>query len=145
LNLIEAARPKAAKTPASAAQPRAARPKAESEQPNLLSTLTLPVQMQLANEQKFSHTRQINFIDNRVNATTGTIRMRGVFPNPDGRLKAGLFVRIRLPISPPHQAILIPDEALMSDQGRKYVYLLNDKKEVVYRAVSVGQEIETLR
>jgi RND family efflux transporter MFP subunit len=111
----------------------------------LLSTLKLPVEMELANEQSFSHGGQIDFIDNRVNASTGTIRMRGVFPNPEGRLKAGLFVRIRLPIGEPHEAVLIPDEALLSDQGRKYVYVVNEKKEVAYRAVTVGQEIQTLR
>jgi multidrug efflux system membrane fusion protein len=141
LNLSEAAARKAGK--ATAADRTATVP--GINQASLLKKLKLPVQMELANEQEFSHAGQIDFIDNRVNASTGTIRMRGVFPNPAGRLKSGLFVRIRLPIGEPREAVLIPDEALLSDQGRKYVYVVNDKKEVAYRAVTVAQQIETLR
>ena len=68
-----------------------------------------------------------------------------LFENPTGVLKPGLFVRIRLPIGTPYKAVLIPDEALLSDQGRKYVYVVNNKNEVVYRPVSLGQEIQGLR
>jgi RND family efflux transporter MFP subunit len=146
LNLGQAAMAKSAKEPPA---PAAAGPEKSSVPPSkgaaLLSKLKYPVEMELANEQAFSHAGQIDFIDNRVNASTGTIRMRGVFPNPEGRLKAGLFVRIRLPIGEPHEAVLIPDEALLSDQGRKYVYVVSDKNEVAYRAVTVGQEVQTLR
>jgi RND family efflux transporter MFP subunit len=101
------------------------------------------VLMSLANQNKggefvFSRSGTINFVDNQVNPNTGTIRLRGVFPNPNGSLKPGLFVRIRLRVSAPYKAILIPDEALLSDQGRKYVYVLNDKDEVEYRPVKIG-------
>jgi RND family efflux transporter MFP subunit len=112
---------------------------------SLVKSLRFPVQMQLANEQNFSQSGTVNFIDNRVSATTGTIRMRGVFDNSNGRLKPGLFVRIRLPLGPPYKAFLIPDVALLSDQGRKYVYVINDKNEVVYRPVTLGQEVQALR
>jgi RND family efflux transporter MFP subunit len=146
LNLVQAAAGKSGKEPpAPAAATGGKSSRSPSKGAALLSTLKLPVEMELANEQDFSHAGQIDFIDNRVNASTGTIRMRGVFHNPDGRLKSGLFVRIRLPIGEPHEAVLIPDEALLSDQGRKYVYVVNDKKEVAYRAVTCGQEIRTLR
>jgi multidrug efflux pump subunit AcrA (membrane-fusion protein) len=91
------------------------------------------------------HIGTVNFIDNRVNATTGTIRMRGVFPNPLKALKPNLFARIRLPTGRPYEAILIPDEAILSDQGRKYVDVVNDQEEVVYRPVTIGQEIRGLR
>src|SRR5262249_19733631 len=57
------------------------------------------------------------FVDNQVSASTGTVRMRGVFPNPRGNLKPGLFARIRLPVGQPYKALLVPDEALQSDQG----------------------------
>jgi multidrug efflux system membrane fusion protein len=107
--------------------------------------LQFPVLMRLANEEQFSRSGTVNFVDNRVNASTGTIRMRGVFDNRNGFLKAGLFVRIRLPIGRPYQANLIPDEALLSDQGKKYVYVVDDNNEVVYRPVTPGQEIQTLR
>jgi RND family efflux transporter MFP subunit len=114
-------------------------------QSSWLSELRFPVLMQMANEEQFSRTGAVNFIDNRVSATSGTIRMRAVFDNPAGVLKPGLFVRIRLPIGNPYPAVLIPDEALMSDQGRKNVYVVNNKNEVEYRSVEPGQSIQGLR
>jgi RND family efflux transporter MFP subunit len=84
-------------------------------------------------------------VDNRLSGNTGTIRMRGVFPNPKGGLKAGLFARVRLPIGQPYQATLIPDEAVQSDQGRKFVYVVNGQSTVEYRPVELGQEIHGLR
>jgi RND family efflux transporter MFP subunit len=112
-----------------------------------LQGLQFPVLMQLANEDQLGFTRSgiVNFIDNRVNATTGTIRMRAIFDNSQGLLRAGLFVRIRLPIGTPYPALLIPDEAVLNDQGRHYIFVVNDKNEVVYRPVTLGQEIHSLR
>jgi RND family efflux transporter MFP subunit len=109
------------------------------------SAMEFPVLMRLANQDEFAEMGQVNFLDNRLNANTGTVRMRGVFQNPRRLLKSGLFVRIRLPLGTPHKTLLLPDEALLSDQGRKYVYLVNDKDEVEYRSVSLGQSIEGLR
>jgi RND family efflux transporter MFP subunit len=118
----------------------------KSRESSWLSTLQFPVLMSLANEANtFTHKGLVNFIDNRVSSTTGTIRMRGVFENPTGTLKPGLFVRIRLPIGTPYNAVLIPDEALLSDQGRKYVYIVNSNNQAVYRNVTLGQEIQGLR
>jgi RND family efflux transporter MFP subunit len=111
----------------------------------LIPQQRLPVLMRLANEEEFTRLGFIDFIDNRVVATTGTVRMRGVFENPKKLLKPGLFVRIRLPIGVPYKAVLITDEALMSDQGRKFVYVLNDKDEAIYRLVTLGQDIHGLR
>src|SRR5262249_40333884 len=107
--------------------------------------MKLPVMMRLANEQEFEKVGAVDFVDNRVVATTGTVRMRGVFQNPGGQLKPGLFVRIRLPIRSSHGAILIPDEAILSDQERKYVWVVNAKNEVEYRSITVGQAIKDLR
>jgi RND family efflux transporter MFP subunit len=104
-----------------------------------------PVMMRLANEKEFERMGQIDFIDNRVVATTGTVRMRGVLQNPEGVLKSGLFVRIRLPTSSPYDAVLVPDEAILSDQERKYVWVVNAKSEVEYRSVTLGQSIKDLR
>jgi RND family efflux transporter MFP subunit len=111
-----------------------------------LTGLQYPVLMRLANEEenRFEHTGVVNFIDNRVNATTGTVRMRGVFDNSSGLLKAGLFASIRLPIGKPYQTLLIPGVALQHDQGRTYVYVVNDKNEVAYRRVELGQELQGL-
>jgi RND family efflux transporter MFP subunit len=109
---------------------------------SLLFETKFPVLMRLANEDDFTHAGTINFIDNQISPTTGTIRMRGVFRNATGYLRPGLFARVRLPIGSPYQAILVPDEALLSDQGRKYVYVVNDKNEAVYRRVVVGQALK---
>jgi membrane fusion protein, multidrug efflux system len=107
--------------------------------------LKLPVLMRLANEDEFATVGFVDFVDNRVVATTGTVRMRGVFENSKERLKAGLFVRIRLPISASYRAVLIPDEAIQSDQERKYVWVVNAKDEVEYRPVELGQSLQKLR
>ncbi len=106
---------------------------------------SLPVLMRLANESKYERVGVVNFIDNRVNATTGTVRMRGLFANPYRLLKPGMFVRIRLPVGKPYRALLIPAEAVLSDQGRKYVFVVNASNEVEYRTVELGQAIEGLR
>jgi RND family efflux transporter MFP subunit len=114
-----------------------------------LSALNFPVLMRLANEDDFTQVGKVDFLDNQVSPTTGTIKMRGVFQNPRGHLKSGLFARVRLPIGDGYQATLVPDEALQSDQGRKFVYVIekgkNKKGEdvdlVVYRRVLPGQAV----
>jgi RND family efflux transporter MFP subunit len=110
-----------------------------------LQELKFPVLMRLANEEEFIHPGFVDFVDNRLNGSTGTIRMRGVFKNPRGALKSGLFVRVRLPIGTPYQALLVPDEALQSDQGRKYVYVVDRDDKVEYRTVTLGQALNGLR
>jgi membrane fusion protein, multidrug efflux system len=110
-----------------------------------LEGLKLPVMMRLANDKDFERVGMVDFVDNRVVATTGTVKMRGVFPNSTGRLKAGMFVRIRLPIGSAYKAIVIPDEAIQSDQERKYVWVVNANNEVEYRSVKLGQAIGDLR
>ncbi len=76
---------------------------------------------------------------------TGTLRLRGVFPNPKRILSPGMFARIRLPKGGPHRAILIPEVALGSDQGQRFLYVLNDKNQVEYRRVEVGSPQGELR
>jgi RND family efflux transporter MFP subunit len=122
-----------------------------------LTDLKFPVLMRLANEEEYVHRGHVDFLDNRLNGNTGTIRMRGVFENPRGILKSGLFVRIRLPVGHSYRALLVPDEALQNDQGRKVVYVVKkvqetnedgteEKKDVVeYRSVKIGQAIQGLR
>jgi RND family efflux transporter MFP subunit len=97
-----------------------------------------PVSLGLANEEGFPHQGTINFVDNQVNPKTGTIRVRGVFPNQHQVLLPGLFGRVRTPIGRPHNALLVSDRALDTDQGQKVLYVVNDKNEVVTRPVRVG-------
>jgi multidrug efflux system membrane fusion protein len=103
--------------------------------------LRLPVLMRLANEPEFDKIGEVDFVDNRVVSTTGTVRMRGVFPNDRGMLKAGLFVRIRLPVGTIYDSIVIPDEAIQSDQEQKYVWVVDAKNMAKYRTVQTGQSI----
>jgi RND family efflux transporter MFP subunit len=119
--------------------------------------LRLPVLMKLANGEEFTYSGAVNFLDNRLSGNTGTIRMRAEFANPRDTLKSGLFVRVRLPVGRPYRALLIPDDAIQSDQGRKYVYVVKttvekkedgseEKKEVVeYRPVTLGQLVQKMR
>ena len=101
------------------------------------------VLMGLQGEDGFPHEGTINFEDNKVNRTTGSIMVRGVFANPrppGGRrlLSPGMFVRIRLPIGQPHPAVLISNRAVLSDQGLKFVYVLDAENKAQYRRVTVG-------
>jgi multidrug efflux system membrane fusion protein len=102
-----------------------------------------PVLMGLQDEQGFPHEGRINFVNNQVNPSTGSITMRGVFPNPVlpggvRLLSPGMFVRIRLPIGPRHPALLVIDRAIGSDQGLKYVYVVDAANKVQYRRVTTG-------
>jgi multidrug efflux system membrane fusion protein len=102
-----------------------------------------PVLLGLQGEDGFPHQGTINFVNNQVDPTTGSISVRGVFPNPKPEkgtrlLSPGMFARIRLPIGRPHPALLVVDRAIGSDQGLKYVYVLDDKDQIQYRRVTTG-------
>jgi RND family efflux transporter MFP subunit len=99
----------------------------------------------LANEEGFSRQGTINFADNTVDPDTGTWRLRGLFDNADRVLSRGLYVRIRLPIGQPYRATLIAEQALGTDQGQKFVYVVDDAKQVTYRRVKVGRLHDGLR
>jgi RND family efflux transporter MFP subunit len=98
----------------------------------------LPVALALASEEGFPHQGTINFVDNQLNAKTGTIRLRGVFRNEDQLLAPGLFARVRVPIGRPHPSLLVTERALDNDQGQKIVYVVNEKNEVHARPVKTG-------
>jgi len=105
----------------------------------------IPAEMALGNEAGFPHKGQVDFVDNQLNAASGTIRARGVFPNPDKLMAPGFFARIRVPGVGEYPAVLIRDSAISSDQGRAYVLTVDDKNTVVYRAVSPGPLLDGLR
>ena len=81
----------------------------------------------LADEKGFPHDGTINFIDNQVDMPTGTLRLRGLFPNPDRILSPGMFVRIQVPVGDPQPSLLVSEKALGSDQGKKFLYVVDDK------------------
>jgi RND family efflux transporter MFP subunit len=105
----------------------------------------VPISLGLATEAGYPHQGTINFVDNQVNPKTGTLRVRGVFPNKDVVLAPGFFARVRVPIGESHKALLVTDRAIDTDQGQKIVYVVNDKDEVVSRPIRLGVLHDGLR
>jgi multidrug efflux system membrane fusion protein len=102
-----------------------------------------PVMMGLQGEEGFPHEGRVDFVNNQVNSATGSIAVRGVFDNPKPEsgyrlLSPGMFGRVRLPIGTPHQALLVIDRAIGSDQGLKFVYVVDSDHKVQYRRVTTG-------
>ncbi len=98
----------------------------------------IPVELQLADEQEFPHHGWFESLDNRVQAGTGSIVLRAIIPNPSGRLLPGMFARIRIPLSAEQDTIVIPEMAIKTDQGQKYVYVIDEKSCAQYRLVTLG-------
>ena len=99
----------------------------------------MPIFVALADEKDFPHKGIMEYVDNQVDPLTGTIRVRGEFPNPNRILTPGQFVRARFPRGDAHERLLVPDRAIGRDQDRKYVLAVNDKNIVEYRAVEIGE------
>ncbi|GAB5404603.1 MAG: MexE family multidrug efflux RND transporter periplasmic adaptor subunit [Aureliella sp.] len=110
-----------------------------------LRELSIPCYLQLQDEEDFPHEGVLDFAENRVDASTGTIRIRAVYPNEDHLLQGGLFVRVRIPKGEPYQGVLIPEEAIALDQADRIVYVVNSKNEVERRQVELGARFGTLR
>lgn len=105
----------------------------------------IPAEMGLANESGFPHKGHMDFVDNRVDPSTGTLRARGVFTNSDHSLSPGFFARLRIPGSGKYPALLIPDRSLGSDQSQKFVYVVGGDRKIEVRRVKIGPIIEGLR
>jgi multidrug efflux system membrane fusion protein len=99
----------------------------------------VPVSLKLIDEKDFDHSGKIDFVDNAISTSSGTIRGRAIFANPNGIFVPGMFGRIRVPGSPPHLALLIPDAAIGSEQARKYVLVVDDGGTVRQKYVTLGQ------
>ena len=98
----------------------------------------LPVLLGLSDETGYPHQGVIDFVDNHLDQMTGTLMIRGRFPNTDRLLSPGMFARIRVPIGSPHQALLVAQRALGSDQGRPFLYVVGPDNKVISRRVEVG-------
>ena len=105
----------------------------------------VPVELQLADESNFPHKGSVESFDNQLDADTGSILMRAVFANDDGRIVPGLFARIRLPLSERHPALLVDDRAIGTDQANKFVLALSASNTVQYQAVELGPLIDGKR
>lgn len=97
-----------------------------------------PVTLKLLDEKEFKHKGTIDFIDNVIDQSSGTIRGRAVLPNADGFLTPGMFARMRIPASPKYEALLVPDEAIGSEQIRKFVYVVDSNNTVKQKFVTLG-------
>jgi multidrug efflux system membrane fusion protein len=110
------------------------------------SRKNLSVAIGLASEQEFPHRGRIDFVDNRVDPQSGTVRMRALLDNKDGRFTPGLFARVRLgDMHSPRKAVLVADRAIGTDQSKRFVLVVNGENKAEYREVRVGRVIEGLR
>jgi multidrug efflux system membrane fusion protein len=105
----------------------------------------LKVLMALANEEGFPHAGKIDFMDNQLDRATGTIHVRALIDDPEHKLVSGLFVRVRVPIGEPKPGLLISERAVQSDQGQKYVWVVDKGGKIAYRKVKLGAWQDGLR
>lgn len=104
-----------------------------------------PVDLGLGNSTEFPYEGFIDFVNNQLDPSTGTMKVRGIFRNEKWALTPGLFVRVRMPVGAEHPALLVSDRAILTVQGQKVVYVLNDKNEVRDQVVEVGPVSRGLR
>ena len=101
--------------------------------------------MALADEQAFPHDGTLQFLDNQLDPSTGTIKGRAIFRNPDHRLTPGLFVRLRLPGAATYPGVLVEDRAVGTDLDRRFVMVVGGDKKVESRTVTLGPLVDGLR
>jgi RND family efflux transporter MFP subunit len=107
--------------------------------------LTLPVKLKLIDESIFSHEGKMDFVDNAIDRSSGTIRARAVFANPDGRFTPGMFARVQLAAAPPKNVLLVPDTAIGVEQVRKFVLVVDAQNVARPKYVSLGPVVDGLR
>ena len=100
------------------------------------------VELKLLDEKDFVHKGKMDFVDNVIDRSSGTIRGRAQFANPDSLFTPGMFARVRVPGSPPYEALLVPDQAIGTDQGRKFVLTVNADNTAVPKYLTLGYLID---
>ncbi len=108
------------------------------KQADKMTELNIPCDLQLPDETGFPHKGVLEYGEIVVNEQTGTSQVRARFENESGLLTPGMFVRLRLPASEPHQAVLVPDVAIGTDQATKFVFVVNDQDKIEHRTVTLG-------
>ncbi|PRH20567.1 efflux RND transporter periplasmic adaptor subunit [Burkholderia multivorans] len=104
-----------------------------------------PVRVGLANEMGFPHAGTVDFLDNRLDPQTGTIRARVRLPNADHTFTPGLYARVQLVSGRERSALLVDDKAVLTDQDRKYVYVIGPGDKALRRDVTIGRELDGQR
>jgi len=122
-----------------------ANPPATSTGTTALRDLGIRCELQLQDESDYPHVGTLDFAENQIDSATGTIRIRGVFANEQGLLRGGLFVRVRIPVSEPYEAVLIPEQAVGSEQGEKYAFVINAEGKSEKRGLELGGMVGKLR
>ena len=102
----------------------------------------VPVKLRLLDEETFTHEGFIDFVDNAIDRSSGTIRGRAQFPNPKALFTPGMFARIQVAAGPPKEALLVPDAAIGSEQVRKFVYVVDAENTAKPKYVTLGQVVE---
>jgi RND family efflux transporter MFP subunit len=106
---------------------------------------TMPMELGLASERGYPHQGHVDYHDPAADSGTGTVRMRGIFPNLNGSILPGFFVRVRIPAGQRENALLVPERALGTDQSGRFLLVVGKDDIVEYRAVTVGTKIDQLR
>ena len=106
-----------------------------------IKELEIPVSARLVTEELFLHKGILDFVDIGVKPTTGTIRCRGLLPNPEELITPGMFMRVQMTTTEPEQTMLVPERAIGIDQGRKYVAVVGNANRVEYRTVTTGRSV----
>jgi RND family efflux transporter MFP subunit len=116
-----------------------------SQEPKMVDN-SYPCYMQLQDENAFERKGTLNFIENRADGATGTIRVRAQFDNQDNVLTGGLFVRIRIPKQlQSYKAVVIPEQAIVTDQTAKSVFVVTADKKIERRSITIGSQKGELR
>ncbi|MBB64612.1 MAG: efflux transporter periplasmic adaptor subunit [Waddliaceae bacterium] len=100
--------------------------------------ISWPVYLRLLDEEEFSHEGKVDFVDNELDEDTGTLEIRAKFDNADDFLEPGLFARIRMSVTHPYEALLVPSHAIGTEQTKRYVYVINQEGQAVRRYVELG-------
>jgi len=104
-----------------------------------------PVLMSLAGGDSYVHSGKIDFVDNQINTTSGTIRLRAVFENKEGSFTPGMFVRLKMQVSAPYTSILVDEKAIGTDLNHKFVLVVDAENKAEYRAIELGKRMSGLR
>jgi len=115
---------------------------ANNAEPKPFEQAKIPFDFQLETDESFSKSGTLDFADNRIDAATGTIEVRGKADNPDGKLVPGGRVRVRVSVSEPYKGLLVPDTAILTDQDKKYLLCLGEKNVVLRRDVKLGKLLD---
>jgi RND family efflux transporter MFP subunit len=105
----------------------------------------VPAKLRLIDEESFGHEGFIDFVDNAIDRSSGTIRGRAQFANPNSLFTPGMFARLQVDAGPPREALLVPDAAIGTEQVRKFVYVVDGENVAKPKYVTPGQLVENLR